>query len=463
LETKLEILHLLQENAELKSENAAFKVQVSALLDKVSKLEKIIENLKIKKDSHNSSIPPSKEIIKRNQSLRQKSDKKRGGQIGHDGHSLKTTDNPDQIIMLEPNFCNICGNNLESISSNFASRRQIIEIPPIKPIYIEYQSMSKLCPCGHLQVANFPENITNHIQYGASVQAVITYESTRQYMPFKRLSEKMASIFNIPISAGTIRNILHNMAQKAKPIYKNLQERIEKSIVVGGDESGVDVSGKNWWAWVFQNRFITFIAILSTRGMSAINELFKNGFANAILVSDRWRAQLNTFAKGHQLCMAHLLRDLNYLIELEKTIWANKIKELLLQAIDLKKKLTVFNNSNPEVKHIEQTMDLLLAEELIKEKTPKTLVFQRALIKNRDYLFPFLYYDYVPPDNNGSERAVRNIKVKQKISGQFNGGQEDFAILRSVIDTVIKNSGDIFEILKQIANLKINDNFAVAE
>jgi len=463
LKTNVEILQLRQENSELKAENYALKKQVSELLDKVSKLERIIENLQIKKDSHNSSIPPSKEIVKRNQSLRKKSNKKRGGQFGHKGHSLEMTDNPDQIILLEPNFCNQCGNDLKTISANFESRRQIIEIPPINPIYIEYQSMSKLCNCGHLQVADFPENVTNHIQYGASVQALIAYESVRQYMPFQRLSEKMASIFNCPISAGTIRNILHSMAQKAKPIYENIQKRIEKSPIVGGDESGINVSGKNWWAWVFQNQFISFIAILSTRGISAVNYLFKNGFANAILVSDRWKAHLNTFAKGHQLCMAHLLRDLNYLIELEKTTWAVSIKQLLLEAMELKKQLTAFNDFNPDVKQIEQTMDLLLKEELLKEKTPKTLVFQRALKNNRDYLFPFLYYDYVPPDNNGSERAVRNIKVKQKISGQFNGGQNDFAILRSIIDTAIKNSCNVFQTLKQIANLKINPNFAAAE
>jgi len=459
LETHTEILKLLQENAELKAENIALKKQISELSAKVSTFERKIETLQLKKDSHNSSIPASKEIVKRNQSLRKKSNKKRGGQLGHQGHSLEMTDNPDEIIKLEPTFCNHCGKDLTTITSNLEKRRQIIEIPPVKAKYIEYQTTSKLCTCGHLQVADFPENVTNHIQYGASVQAVIAYESVRQYMPFKRLSEKMASLFNLPISVGTIRNILNLMAQKAKPLYQNIKKRIEKSPVVGGDESGVNVAGKNWWAWVYENQFLTFISILSTRGMSAVNELFKNGFENAILVSDRWKAHLNAAAREGQLCMAHLLRDVNYLIELEKTTWAGKIKQLFLKAIDLKKQLLVYQANNPLIKDIEQELDLLLSEELAKDKTPKTLVFQTALKNNRNYLFPFLYYHYVPPDNNGAERAVRNIKVKQKISGQFNGGHENFAVLRSVIDTTIKNAGDIFETLTQIANLKFNPNF----
>ena len=463
MKTDAKILNLLRENSELKYELTLLKQRVSELLDKNFQLEKKLENYQVKKDSHNSSIPPSKEIIKRNQSLRKKSNLKPGAQYGHKGTSLKMTDNPDEVILLQPDFCTVCGEDLKLISGTIAGRRQVIELPPVKPIYIEYRTVSKLCNCGHLQCSNYPENVTNHIQYGASVQAVITYDSIRQYMPFKRLSEKMSSIFRLPISTGTIRNIISNMAQKALPIYENIQSRIEKSQIVGGDESGINVAGKNWWAWVFQNQLITFIAILSTRGKSAVDELFKNGFVNAILVSDRWRAQLNTFAKGHQLCTAHLLRDLNYLIELEKTEWAENIKNLFLQAIHLKKELSVFNNSSPEVKQIELTMDKLLEQELLKEKTPKTLVFQRALKKNRNYLFQFLYHNFVPPDNNGSERAVRNIKVKQKISGQFNGGQKDFAVLRSVIDTVIKNSGDVFQTLEQIAKLKIKSNFVVAE
>jgi len=463
LDTNDEILQLRIENAALKEENAALKVQLFALIEKTCFLEKRIETLLVKKDSHNSSIPPSKEIIKRNQSLRPKSDKKRGGQNGHKGHSLKMTDQPNEIIKLEPSFCNQCGQDLSLSPSDIHSRRQVIEIPPIKPIYVEYQAMSKSCSCGHLQVADYPEHVSNHIQYGSSVQSIITYESVRQFTPFARLSEKMLNLFQLPISPGTIRNILHNMAQKALPIYENIQKRIEKSEIVGGDETGINVAGKNWWAWVFQNSLITFIFILPTRGIKAVTDYFKNGFSKAILVSDRWRAHLNTFAKGHQLCFAHLLRDLNYLIELEKTKWATDTRELFLKAIELKKQLPDFNNSNPQVKQIEQQMDRLLEHELEKETTPKTLVFQKALKNNRNYLFPFLYYQNVPPDNNGSERAVRNIKVKQKISGQFNGGQHDFAILRSVIDTSIKNSRDVFQTLQEIANFKKKSNLAVAE
>lgn len=146
---------------------------------------------------------------------------------------------------------------------------------------------------------------------------------------------------------------------------------------------------------------------------------------------------------------------MKYLIELEKTSWADRMKQLLLKAIALKRQYAKYARDNPDAKEIENSMDLLLAESLDKSQTPKTLTFQKAMIKNRDSVFSFLYYAEVPPDNNGSERAIRTIKVKQKVSGQFKTGQDAFCILSSVIDTCIKKKADVFETLKLIAQMPI--------
>ncbi|MCF6307029.1 MAG: transposase, partial [Flavobacteriaceae bacterium] len=62
----------------------------------------------------------------------------------------------------------------------------------------------------------------------------------------------------------------------------------------------------------------------------------------------------------------------------------------------------------------------------------------------------------VPPDNNASERAIRNVKVKQKISGQFKiqKSAQNFAKIRSVIDTTIKNGMNVLESLSLIAKFE---------
>jgi len=88
----------------------------------------------------------------------------------------------------------------------------------------------------------------------------------------------------------------------------------------------------------------------------------------------------------------------------------------------------------------------------------KERAFVNRLIKNRDSIFTFLYYKDVPPDNNGSERAIRNVKVKMKISNQFKSLEfaQHYAVIRSVIDTTIKNSMNVFDALINLAKQNLN-------
>lgn len=139
------------------------------------------------------------------------------------------------------------------------------------------------------------------------------------------------------------------------------------------------------------------------------------------------------------------------MIELEgvkdKKQWAVKFKNLLHQALQLRqqavKRGSPFEKDDQTIKELEEQLNQLLAIPLSKQITPKTLTFQKSMIKYRNHLFPCLYDLEIPPDNNASERAIRNIKVKQKISGQFKSGQDTFCILRSIIDTLRKRELDV--------------------
>ena len=75
------------------------------------------------------------------------------------------------------------------------------------------------------------------------------------------------------------------------------------------------------------------------------------------------------------------------------------------------------------------------------------------MCKERQYLFTFIFVVVVPPNSHASERAIRNVKVKQKISGQFKVEQaaKNFAKMQSVIDTTLKNSLNVLEALVIIA------------
>jgi transposase len=439
----------------LLEENAFLKKTIQILEKRIADLEDIIRKSQVYKNSSNSSKPPSTDISspKRNQSLRESSGNKPGGQLGHKGTTLQMSSTPDEIIELNPTCCENCGCSLENEVSYLEVKRQEIDIPPIQAIIKEYRRNSKNCPgCGHHQEIEFPKHIINNIQYGPNIESLVSYLSVYQYLPFRRLKELVNHLFNLGISEGTIDNLLRRMSKKALPVYEQIKESISLSKQVGSDETSAKVNGEKQWIWVWQSVRSTFLTASESRGSKTIDSIFPDGLINSILNTDRWAAQLKTKTAGHQLCISHLQRDLNFIEEVDNIDWAKRFKVLLKKALELKKQLSEYSHSHPATMELEQRVDILLQENIPKNTYHKTYSFQKSLIKHRDSILTFLYNKDTPADNNGSERAIRNVKVKQKISGQFKTGQNRFCVLRSIIDTCKKRNIDIMVGLNYIAH-----------
>lgn len=91
--------------------------------------------------------------------------------------------------------------------------RQIIDIPPIKAIFTEYQTFSKACSCGCITVSDFPKGVNTSVSYGENIEALVAYFHARQYLPFARMKETLNDAFGIPISEGGIHCLLQRFAQ----------------------------------------------------------------------------------------------------------------------------------------------------------------------------------------------------------------------------------------------------------
>jgi len=444
--TKKELLQLVSDL------NKKLEVALATIVD----LKEEIRVLKAGKNSNNSSIPPSTDIKRVSRSLREKSDKKSGGQFDHKGKTLEFKSLPDIIEEYRPNFCTACGSDLSNIESLLQEKRQVVDIPPVAAIYTEHRVFKSVCNCGKINCGNFPEQVKASLQYGPRIESMIAYMSSRQYMPYARIAEYFNQIHQLPISEGTIDNCLNRFYEKATSAYETIKSKIFNSLAVGADETGCKINGEKYWIWVWQTTQYNYITVSNTRGKQAIDDSFPLGLPNSILTSDAWAAQLATKAKSHQLCMAHLMRDLKYFSETLKDEWSSKIKKVFEEALKLKRSMlsTDYYTENEAIQNIENSTNQLLEEGYILSKEVKA--FKKRLIKNRDYLFEFLKYENVEADNNSSERAIRNVKVKQKISNQFKTlkGAQIFVVIRSIIDTAIKNNLNIFDTLFYIANFR---------
>lgn len=431
--------------------------EVSDLRTENSRLRERLAAFENPKNSRNSSVPPSMDVNRprRNQSLRKSTGKKPGGQPGHKGNTLKMTADPDRIVELRPDYCRGCGSSLAKALPELDRSRQTVDIPPIKAVWTEYRAYGVQCGCGCRTVAGFPEGVDSPVSYGSNIEGLVGYFHARQYLPFKRMREMMGDVFNIDISEGGIHYLLGRFADRATPAYEAIRQRIAAAKVVGADETGIKVNGGKHWFWAWQNGRLTYIAHSATRGRAAIEAHFPDGFPGATLVRDGWRAQTGTVAKHHQTCLAHLLRDLNYLDQkYDGADWAGDFRELLHDAIGPGHGGYI-EKSNLEKTKIVQRLQKLLDEP--PDRGHKELyTFYRRMCRERQNLFTFLYVPEVPPDNNGSERAIRNVKVKQKISGQFKTERtaQNFAKIRSVIDTTIKNGMNVLDAMSLIAKLQ---------
>jgi hypothetical protein len=270
------------------------------------------------------------------------------------------------------------------------------------------------------------------------------------------MQEFLKDVMGLPVSTGGINNILQRLVKKTMPFYNKIKERIEQATCIGTDETGQNINGKKYWMWTWQNDKLTYMVSSESRGFKTIEDVFENGLPGAVLVHDRWACHFKMDAKGHQMCIAHLLRDLNFIDELyEKHCdWTTNLKTLLREAIQLKNDFSEDDYYCPNAER--QKLFDKLEKSLhypIHENYPKCQSLQKKLLAKQHCILYFLLQPNVPADNNGSERAIRNVKVKQKISGHFKSaeGADMFAILRSVVDTVIKSGQNVLNTLFLIA------------
>ena len=156
--------------------------------------------------------------------------------------------------------------------------------------------------------------------------------------------------------------------------------------------------------------------------------------------------------------MAYLLRDFIYLIETQQLDLTTQFKAFIIRIFKSRKKLLENNQSytqnSEESIDLEKTINQLLLISIHKEKYSKSASLQVLMVKNRSFILLYLYNLDIPPDDNYSKRAIRNIKVKQKVSGQFKSGQNAFCVIRSVIDTLLKKGVRLLPCINQVNKLQ---------
>ena len=161
------------------------------------------------KDSQNSSLPPSQDRRKRTRSLRERSGRRAGGQVGHPGTTLGFARQPDRLIVHASADCYLCGSSLAESEVARTERRQVHDLPPQTMEVTEHRAQTKVCGrCGAENKAQFPAGVKAPVQYGEGVRSVAAYLMGYQLLPYDRCAEAMDDLFACPLSTGTLVTLL---------------------------------------------------------------------------------------------------------------------------------------------------------------------------------------------------------------------------------------------------------------
>lgn len=444
---------------------------ITELRERVAALE--AENVELKRrlgiNSTNSSKPPSSDspfAKPEPKSLRGKSGRKPGGQRGHPGSTLALVDNPNERKRHEPGPCGGCGASLADAPEVGMERRQVFDLPPITVQVSEHQLITRRCRCGVTTCGVAPEGVTAPAQYGPRITAIILYLYVGQFLSKNRTAQALAELFGTPVSEGTVASMTKRAASGLDEFLDVVRDRIAGSEVAGFDETGLRVAGSLHWVHCARTDKYTLITCHPKRGTEGIDDAGVLDRFRGVAVHDAW-APYDTYADvEHQLCCAHALRELQAVADTADPeadwCWATQAADALVamqklvdDAIEAGAEAIAPDILGQQVGLYHSAAQIGVTQTAARAtKLAKThnALAHRLLERQGDYL-RFTTDWQIPPDNNGSERDIRMIKLRQKVSGCLRTltGARQFCAIRSYLSTTAKHGKHFFEALVMLA------------
>jgi len=446
-----------EENKDLRQENTELKVaHAEAMAENVDLKARIAElESQINSNSGNSSKPPSSDGYKKKPAFPRKKKGKQGGQQGHKGRTLKQVEHPDKTVKHKPGPCD-CSHVFSDEELSVAETRQVFDLPQPKLEATAHQLLKGKCPgCGKWHKGIAPEGVNAPVQYGYGVKTLAVLLNVDYRIPFKKIQILFSDLFGYAINESTVYSASGQCYEMLGPTEEVIKSGAVKSDATHADETGLRVAGKLHWLHTASSLLYTYLFVHEKRGRLALDS--EKSVLNRIsgwLVHDCWSSYFKYHTMHHAICGAHILRELEGLIENGQSKWARVFKTFLMHVYEMP-----FEERIKRRDHIEERFSLIcgLGEkaEPPPRKTPgKKGRYKRTkgrnlverLIRNKEAVLAFAFNREVPFTNNLAERDIRPAKVKQKVSNCFRtlSGAEIYARIAGFVSTARKHDRNVF-------------------
>jgi transposase len=414
-------------------------------------VDALLKEFKPKKTSENSSISPSSDLTRPHEKNR--SPGRLGPPRGHPGKSRNISDNPDHFVFIPITICPRTGLEINSESNSFQSH-QILEMEPLTLTVIELQRQTTTGPDGKTIVAPNPAGVCSHDRLGPNLKKFIAFLKYELDTPWAKIILFLKAALKERLGAGTLSRIFKQVKQMTEKDYEAYKQDLRKSKIVGCDETGMHVMGEKWWLHVARNETTTVFLADPGRSHTVAAEFLGKSF-RGILLSDFYGAYNRKFyGKGTRFakCVSsHFLRHVKYAIECEKEKghFAQDLYTVIYEAVLLKKYYRFGTEFYKEERQL--LIDRLnhFTDGRVPSITPEGTKLRVLIKKYFDDMVKFLYVKELPPDNNGSERDIREIVRSRKIAGAYRTeeGIKNLAQVKSIVLTERKRGRSFWDYL----------------
>jgi transposase len=408
---------------------ATLEEKLSAAWERIATLEAENERLKrqlaaARKDSSTSSKPPSSDLVKPPKPPRKDGKKrKRGGQPGHEQH-LRLAFPPaaiDKVTDYTLDCCPDCGGRLRPFRRP-TSLLQQVEITETPTLVTEHRGLAYWCPhCHKLHSAPLPEAVEKAGLFGPRLTALVAFMKGVCHASFSTVRKFLRDVVRVHVSRGYLVKLIAKVSESLAQAYAELFERLPGEAVLNIDETGHKENREKFWTWCFRAQCYTLFRIDKSRGSQVLIEVLGTEF-DGVLGCDYFGAYRKYMREFHvlvQFCMAHLIRDVKFLLTLpgrEDQAYGRRVREALRELFAVIHRRETMTAAGFRMALEAAREQVLLAGATRVPDTKHARNLAKRFRQHGEAYFRFITTPGVEPTNNLAEQAIRFVVIDRRIT-----------------------------------------------
>jgi len=458
------IAELEGEVGDLKARIAVFVQENARLAEQVKKLSEQVA--KLSKNSSNSSKPPSSDIVKPPKSTScggadsRKRKRKIGGQPGHAKHERPpfSREDLDDVRPYRLDCCPDCGGSLSSRPRETRVVQQV-ELADRPVEIVEHRAEGGWCRrCKKVVHAPLPPEVQKGGLLGPELTALVGYLKGVCHASFSTIRKFFRDVLKIPISRGQLAKVIGKVSTALEPAYEALRASLPSEPRLNVDETGHKNNGQPYWTWCFRAELYTLFKIDPSRGSDVLIETLGREF-NGVLGCDyfsAYRKYMREFSVEVQFCLAHLIREVKFLIGLphERTrAYGERLLQALRQLFRVIHRRETMTPERFQRALDKARTDVMNAATWAPRCSPAKNLAKRFRLHGEAY-FRFITTPGIEPTNNLAEQAIRFVVIDRRITQgtRSERGQRWCERIWTAVATCTQQGRSVFEYLREAVN-----------